>query len=202
MASWNVFSGAAVGICFCSARNSDALCRLAAMLPGALGAEPLRRGHLRRGQVDALLQLSRNVFGGQSDLGGDGLGRGVRLVGDHVERAGLLLTPDVDDLGMRGGELVGHRGQVERRLAVLGQLAAGDQVLAGLAQLIQGGQPGVGGVDVTALPCREDRLRLQVDQLNVLGRQVRSEPTRRAGCSAPSTRTGCRCACPSARRSS
>ena len=88
-----------------------------------------------------------------------------------VERAGFLLTPGVDDLGMRVGELVGHRAEIQRRLAVLGQLAAGDQVLAGLAQVVQRRQPGVGGVDVAAFPRRQDRLRLQVDELNVTGGQ-------------------------------
>ena len=87
------------------------------------------------------------------------------------QRAGFLLAPDVDDLRMCGRELVGHRAQIQRRLAVLGELAAGDQILAALAQVVQRRQPGVGGVDVAAVPCGQDGLRLQVDQLNIAGGQ-------------------------------
>ncbi len=93
------------------------------------------------------------------------------IVVDELERARFLLAPGVDDVGMCAGELVGHRAKVKRRLAVLGQLAAGDEILAVLAQLVEGRQPRVGGIDVTSVERRQNGLWLQVDQLNVVGGQ-------------------------------
>ena len=90
-----------------------------------------------------------------------------------VECTGLLLAPGVDHLGMRVGEL----GRTPRPRSSVGlpSLASWRLVIRSLprlAQLVQRRQPRVGGVDVTAIPRRQNGLRLQVDELNVVGRQA------------------------------
>ena len=52
-------------------------------------------------------------------------------------------------------------------MPAVGELAAADQVGAGPAELVQGGQPGVRGVDGRPVPGGEDVLRLQVDEVDL-----------------------------------
>ncbi len=161
------------------------------MLPG-LPSEPSHSGDATCSgcQVDTLLELAGHLLGAQPDLGGDGLGGRGGVVVNELERAGLVLDARVDHLGVRVGELVGYRAEVEVGLPSMASWRLVIRSLPVLRSLIERGEPGVGGVDVAAVPRRQDRLRLQVDELNIAGETTRSGSARPADCSARSTRTG------------
>ncbi|SKY66235.1 Uncharacterised protein [Mycobacteroides abscessus subsp. abscessus] len=87
---------------------------------------------------------------------------------DLLESACFDLAPGVDDVGVILREVRRHDAEVERRLAPGGHLTAGHDGLTGLAQLVECRQPGVDGVDVSALPRGQRCLRLKIDQVDVL----------------------------------
>ena len=70
---------------------------------------------------------------------------------------------------MRFREIFAHHPDVERRRSPLPNLGRIGQHLAVFLQLVDGGRPDVGTVDISALPGGDNRGRLQVHQLH-LGR--------------------------------
>ncbi|MFT3959829.1 MAG: hypothetical protein QM701_00015 [Propionivibrio sp.] len=107
-----------------------------------------------------------------------GVRRDVQVPGDQLRGAFRVLLVLIDlvlhhaqefhhEVGMPFGELLAHDEVVEHQDAVLLQVAGGEDLLAAVAfQLVRERSPDVRGVDVVALPGRDDLGRLERHRLD------------------------------------